>query len=118
MTARPWVIQGAGRLVSTLALSAAAWAAAMTPLSARAQSSAEASLLTLPQAFAAAWPRQPEARSAEARRQAADAQGAVARSWTAEPIALELSTKTDRLSGNRGQREYEVGIAAPLWLPG
>ena len=118
MTASPWVIRGTGRLVSSLVLSAAAWAATMTPMSARAQSSADASLLTLPQAFAAAWPRQPEARSADARRQAADAQGAVARGWTAEPMALELSAKSDRLSGNNGAREYAVGIAAPLWLPG
>ncbi|MDP1691800.1 MAG: TolC family protein [Burkholderiaceae bacterium] len=118
MTTRPWVNPGAGRLVSNLALIAAAWAAALTPLSARAQSSAEASLLTLPQAFAAAWPRQPEARSAVARRQAADAQASAARSWTAEPMALELSAKSDRLNGNHGAREYEVGIAAPLWLPG
>ena len=118
MTTRPWIIRGAGRLVSTLALTAAAWAAAMAPFSAHAQGSADASIVTLPQAFAAAWPRQPEARSAEARRQAADAQGAVARNWTAEPIALELSAKSDRASGNNGAREYAVGIAAPLWLPG
>ena len=118
MTTRPWVIRGAGRLVSTLALTAAAWAAAVTPLSARAQGSADARILTLQQAFAAAWPRQPEARSAEGRRQGAAAQGAAARSWTAEPIALELSTKTDRLGSNLGTREYALGIAVPLWLPG
>ena len=118
MTTRPWVIQAAARRMSSLALIAAAWAVAMTPLSTHAQGSADVRILTLQQAFAAAWPRQPEARSADARRQAADAQGAVARSWTAEPVALELSTKTDRLSGNRGGREYALGIAAPLWLPG
>ena len=118
MTTRPWVIRGAGRFVSVLALTAAAWAATMTPLSALAQGSTDAHIVTLQQAFAAAWPRQPEARSAEGRRQAAAAQGAAARSWTAEPIALELSAKTDRLSGNHGTREYEIGIAAPLWLRG
>jgi cobalt-zinc-cadmium efflux system outer membrane protein len=31
---------------------------------------------------------------------------------------MELSTKTDRLNRNLGTREYEVGVAIPLWLPG
>lgn len=118
MTANPWVIRGAGRLVSSLALTAALGAAATAPWPARAQGGAEARVLTLKQAFDAAWQRQPEARSADAHRQAADAQLAFARRWTAEPMALELATKTDRLSGNGGGREYVVGVAAPLWLPG
>jgi len=118
MTTKPWIIRGAGRLGSALALSAAAWLTAMTPISARSQGKADAPMLTLPQAFAAAWPRQPEARSADARRQAAQAQAAAARSWTVEPIALELSARSDRLAANRGEREYEIGVAVPLWLPG
>lgn len=118
MTTRPWVIRGAGRLVSALAHTAAAWAAATTPLLAHGQGNTDAPVATLAQAYAAAWPRQPEARSADARRQAADAQAAAARSWTAEPIALELSARSDQLGGKRGEREYEVGIAVPLWLPG
>lgn len=73
---------------------------------------------TLRQAFAAAWARQPEARSLAARRDAAEARRQAADAWLAEAPALELSGKTDRVTGNDGGREYEVGVALPLWLPG
>ncbi|MDP1693813.1 MAG: TolC family protein [Burkholderiaceae bacterium] len=118
MTMRPWVIRGAGRLVSSLALMVALGLAMTAPLPARAQGGTEGRVVTLKQAFDAAWQRQPEARSADARRQAADAQLAFAQRWTAEPVALELSAKTDHLTGNHGGREYVAGIAVPLWLPG
>lgn len=73
---------------------------------------------TLKQAFAAAWLRQPEAQSQEARQQAAIAQRQAANSWTAEPASLELSLRSDRLNKNLGSREFEAGLALPLWLPG
>ncbi|MFZ2650849.1 MAG: TolC family protein, partial [Burkholderiaceae bacterium] len=104
-------------LVSTLTL-IVSLAATTASFAARAQGSAEPRVVTLKQAVDAAWQRQPEARSADARRQAADAQHAIAKSWTAEPLALELSARTDQLSGNHGGREYVAGVAAPLWLPG
>ncbi len=74
--------------------------------------------LSLRQAFDAAWARQPEAMALQARRDAARAQQRAAKAWTPEPAALELSTKTDRLGSNQGAREFEVGVAVPLWLPG
>lgn len=74
--------------------------------------------LTLHGAFEAAWARQPEAQTLAARRDAARAQAQAARLVTPEPVVMELSTKTDRLSRNLGTREYEVGVAIPLWLPG
>jgi outer membrane protein TolC len=37
--------------------------------------------------------------------------------WAAPP-SLELSHRNDRLQGNAGQRETEIGVAIPLWLPG
>lgn len=74
--------------------------------------------LTLRQAYEAAWERQPEAAGQNLRRDAADAARRTARSWTAEPAALELRSKSDRLNGNSGAREYDAGIAIPLWLPG
>ena len=83
-----------------------------------AASSAWAQPTTLKQAFDAAWLRQPEAQSREARQQAAAARRQVADSWTAEPAALELSLKSDRLNKNEGSREIEAGLAIPLWLPG
>jgi cobalt-zinc-cadmium efflux system outer membrane protein len=79
---------------------------------------AQSAPLTLKQAFEAAWSRQPEAQSLTARREAAEARRQIADSWTAEPPALELSAKTDQLDSNQGSREYVVGIALPLWLPG
>ena len=74
--------------------------------------------ITLPQAFAAAWARQPEAQSLDLRRDAAEARRQVASSWTAQPPSLDLSGKTDQLSKNQGSREYAAGVALPLWLPG
>ena len=74
--------------------------------------------LTLQALFEQAWQRQPEAQSAALRREAAQATRSAAAAWTAEPVALELSTKTDRPGSNQGSREVEVGVALPLWLPG
>lgn len=73
---------------------------------------------SLQEAFDAAWSRQPEAQSLAAREEAGAARREAASSLTAEPAALELLGKTDRLNRNQGSREYEVGIALPLWLPG
>ena len=73
---------------------------------------------TLAQAFDAAWARQPEAATLPLRRDAAQAQGRAARAWTPEPMAIALSSRTDRWQGNDGVREGEVGLAVPLWLPG
>ena len=68
-------------------------------------------------AFEAAWARQPEAAALSARREAAQAQHQAARSWTPEPVAVELSAKTDALNRNLGTREFVGGAAIPLWLP-
>lgn len=73
---------------------------------------------TLKDLFEHAWARQPEAQSAALRREAAQAARNGSASWTAEPMALELSRKSDRPGSNQGSREYEVGLAMPLWLPG
>ena len=90
-----------------------------TPALAPAAPAAGVSLpTTLKQAFNAAWLRQPEAQSRQARQDAAAARKQAAGSWTAEPAALELSTQTDRLNRNQGGREFVAGIAIPLWLPG
>lgn len=80
--------------------------------------SAAIAATTLKHAFEAAWARQPEARSRDAHREAAVARRQSADSLTVEPPSLELSGKTDRLDRNDGSREYELGVAVPLWLPG
>jgi cobalt-zinc-cadmium efflux system outer membrane protein len=74
--------------------------------------------LSLKEAFELAWSRQPEARSQTARQEAVSAARAAASSWTIEPPALALQGKSDRMGSNNGSREYEVGLAVPLWLPG
>lgn len=81
-------------------------------------STAGSASLGLEQAIEAAWSRQPEARSAGQRRDAASAQRRVADAWTPEPVTLESSLRTDRFTKNNGAREVEVGVAVPLWLPG
>jgi cobalt-zinc-cadmium efflux system outer membrane protein len=73
---------------------------------------------SLKQSFEAAWARQPEARAAGARRDAVWARRQTADSWLAEPPSLDVSYKTDQLNRDQGSREYEAGLAMPLWLPG
>ena len=97
-----------------LALSAAA-AGALAQTSAPTTPGPDAP--TLRMAFEAAWARQPEAAALSARREAAQAQHQAARSWTPEPVAVELSAKTDALNRNLGTREFVGGAAIPLWLP-
>ena len=109
--------------LSGLAHLACSLAMALTVPAAQAQTGrnvhdATTTVSSLPQAFDAAWQRQPEAKSADLRREAADARRQTTESWTAEPPSLELSSKTDRLNRNDGSREYVAGVAIPLWLPG
>lgn len=73
---------------------------------------------SLAQAFRASWQRQPEAQSQQVRAEAAAARKNSADSWTAEPVSLEFSTRTDRLNRNQGGREVVAGVTVPLWLPG
>lgn len=79
---------------------------------------AERPVDSLPQAFEAAWSRQPEAHAAASRREAALAQRQAASRWSAGPLSAELAARTDRVANNQGVREYEAGVAVPLWLPG
>lgn len=99
--------------------STAAWlmtAAVCISPAAVAQSTNDGTATTLREVYEAAWERQPDARAAAARRQAAEAGRAAARRLTAEPGALEVQAKAGR-SGTGG-REYEAAVAFPLWLPG
>ncbi len=88
------------------------------PAAAPAAPPTAASSPSLRQVFDAAWARQPETMALQARRDAARAQQTAARAWTPEPAALEFASKTDHLNRNQGAREFEVGVAVPLWLPG
>jgi outer membrane protein, heavy metal efflux system len=77
-----------------------------------------ASNATLRAALDAAWQRAVAARETEGQRSRAEADRAVASSLWAAPPSLVLSHRDDRLQSNAGQRETEIGIAVPLWLPG
>ncbi len=106
------VTRGLGLGLALGAVVAGAWAQTPPPTTPRPDAP------TLRMAFEAAWARQPEAAALSVRREAAQAQQQAAKSWTPEPVAIELSAKTDALSRNLGTREYAGGVAIPLWLPG
>jgi len=72
---------------------------------------------TLAAALEQTWLRHPQARSLDARTAEAEARGALAESLTPGPASLSLGHLNDGLTGNRGRREWEVELAAPLWLP-
>jgi outer membrane protein, heavy metal efflux system len=74
--------------------------------------------ITLAAALEAAWQRAVVARESEARRRRAAADGLASRSLWSGPPSVELSHRNDRWQRNDGQRETEVGLAVPLWLPG
>lgn len=102
------------RLALTLGLLLAPWALAQPP----APPAPTPAPGPLRQAFEQAWPRQPEARALAVRQQAGQAGERAAAAWTPEPMALELTHRTDRANANDGQREWEAGLAIPLWRPG
>jgi len=99
------------------ALGAAAWLACAWAVQAQTATS-QTGATDLHQAFEAAWARQPEALALQARRDAAEAQRRAAGQWTPDAPTFEALAKTDRVTRNDGVREYEAGIALPLWLPG
>ncbi|WP_051071709.1 TolC family protein [Azoarcus sp. KH32C] len=73
---------------------------------------------TLRDAAAAAYARNPQLLAAEARGDEVRARRVQADAWLAGPPALSLGQRTDRPLANAGKREFEVEVAAPLWLPG
>lgn len=98
-------------------------AAAQSPLTPAAPAAAPAppqasAAVPLAAAVEAAWQRAVVAREAQGQRQRAEADRSAASSLWASPPALEFSHRSDRLQRNDGQRETEIGVAWPLWLPG
>lgn len=69
-------------------------------------------------ALEAAWTRHPQARALIDRVSEAEARAALAKAMTPGPASLTLGHLGDNLTGNRGKREWEIELAAPLWLPG
>lgn len=76
------------------------------------------SRVALRDALDAAWQRAVAARESVGQRRRAEADRAVAGNWWAAPPSLAISHRDDRLQGNAGRRETELGVTVPLWLPG
>lgn len=97
-----------------------AWAqpAASPPTSPVSAPVPTAGTVNLRAALDAAWQRAVAARENEGQRRLAEADRAVASSLWAAPPSLTMSHRDDRLQGNAGRRETEIGFAVPLWLPG
>lgn len=74
--------------------------------------------VSLRTALDAAWQRAVVARESAGQRRRAEADRAAAGSFWASPPSLALSHRDDRLQGNAGSRETEIGVSVPLWLPG
>ncbi|WP_310449530.1 TolC family protein [Sulfuritalea sp.] len=72
----------------------------------------------LAQALEQAWRLHPQAAALQGREAEARAAQDVAAGLTPEPGSLSIGSRSDRLYRNRGMQEYEVELAAPLWLPG
>lgn len=65
-----------------------------------------------------AWRLHPEAAATEAREAEARANRDMAAGLTPEPGSVSIGSRNDRFNRNVGMQEYEVELAAPLWLPG
>ena len=110
-----------GSAMASLAVSVASHAAAREGATFQASppaGHASAHPPSLREALEAAWKRSAAAQESEGRRQRAQAEGEAAKPIWAGPPALEVSHRNDRLQGHAGQRELEVGVSVPLWLPG
>ena len=79
---------------------------------------APAAAQTLAQALDQAWQLHPQAQAGTARSAQAAANIEAANGLTPGPATLSLGAVSDRFHANQGQREWEVEMAVPLWLPG
>ena len=74
--------------------------------------------LSLAQALAQSWARDPMASALQARLNEAQAGVALAGQLTPGPASISLNHLSDRLNQNQGRREWELEWATPMWLPG
>jgi cobalt-zinc-cadmium efflux system outer membrane protein len=80
--------------------------------------SAFASSPSLRDAVEAAWARQPESRALAARQEEMAAKRHAASALFPAPPSITLAQRTDRFNQNRGDRETEAELSAPVWIPG
>ncbi|MHB9102736.1 MAG: TolC family protein, partial [Sulfuricella sp.] len=65
-----------------------------------------------------AWEKSPQAQTLEAKRAESNAQAVAANSLLPGAPAVILGHRGDQLNSDAGKREWEAGIALPIWLPG
>lgn len=61
--------------------------------------------------------RSPLARTLDARRDETEAARELAASWLADAPAVGLARRSDHWTDQRGRRESELSLSAPVWLP-
>lgn len=71
----------------------------------------------LAEALEQAWQLHAEAGALDARLAEANARAEMAGGLISGPAAISLGHLNDRLGSGRGKQEWEVELAAPLWLP-
>ena len=100
------------RVVSTCL----AFLMASTMASAFAESAVEVETeLTVRLAFESALSLDPEIQAQGKRLEALEARRSAANAFTAAPLSVEGSYRTDRNYNNQGLRELELGLSAPIW---
>ena len=72
----------------------------------------------LASALEQAWRLHPQSAALDARDAEARAARDIAGGLTPEPGAIAIGSRNDRWNRDRGQQEYEIELATPLWLPG
>lgn len=65
-----------------------------------------------------AWARQPAMQAQAERLVELDGKRNAADALTPAPAAVSIGQRTDQPGSNAGRREWEIELAAPLWLPG
>ncbi|MES2830553.1 MAG: TolC family protein [Pseudomonadota bacterium] len=80
--------------------------------------SAEVAPSNVRQAFESAWLRSSAQQVRTARQDEIAAEQEAARSWLAGAPVVGMAQRSDRWTDNRGERETEVSVATPVWLPG
>lgn len=73
---------------------------------------------TLRDVFEKAWANSPQGKTVVAKQEEATASRAVAESLFPGTPKFGLAQRTDRWNDNLGNKESEIGISVPLWLPG
>ena len=73
---------------------------------------------TMRDAFESAWSRQPAQHAQAARLAELDGKREAAAALTPGPAALAIGRRSDQPGSNAGRREWEIEVAAPLWLAG